>query len=88
MSCARRVLRADAHEVGAERSGDAGQRRVLRFPGVDALIEPFHAAGDVGGLIEGVAENGIGGYDADGAEEEEGDYEERQAMAIEERKEI
>ena len=81
------VLRTDAHEVGSQGAGDAGERRVLRFPGVITLIEPFHAAGNVGGFIEGVAENRIGGYDADGSQEQQGDYEE-EAMAFEKGKKI
>lgn len=82
-----RILRADAHEVGAKTRSHARQRRVLRLPGVNALIEPFHATSEVRGLVEGVAEYGIGGYDADGSEEEQGDHN-IEAVALEEWQEI
>ena len=36
---------------------------MLRLIQVRALIQPFHAARDMRRFVNGVAENGIGGYD-------------------------
>jgi hypothetical protein len=45
---------------------------MLRLPLVDALVQPLHAAGNVGGLVVGVAEDLVGGDNPDGCHQNQG----------------
>ena len=45
---------------------------MLRLPGIDALLQVLHAAGDVRRLVGGVIENVVRGYDAQGGEQHRG----------------
>ena len=60
-------LRSNTQQIGAQRRCHPRQRGMLRFIGVGPPVEPFHAAGDVVGLIGGVVENRVGGDDSDGS---------------------
>ena len=61
----RRPLRPDSQQVRPQRRRHARQRRMLRFVKVDVLVQPLHAAGDMGRLVGGVVEDRVGGGDAD-----------------------
>ena len=63
----RGALRSNAQQIGTHGGRDARQRGMLRFVGVGSLVEPFHSAGDVIGLIGGMVEDRVGGDDADGS---------------------
>jgi hypothetical protein len=60
-------------QVGRQRHHDAGQRGMLGFVVINALIEPLHSACDVRGFVGGVVEHRVGERDADGSEQDQPD---------------
>jgi hypothetical protein len=67
----------NAGEFEAEGGGDAGQGRVLVLKGVVMSFEPLHAGAEVGGFVDGVTEDGVGGCHAKRRDQEEGGCGER-----------
>jgi hypothetical protein len=56
---------------------------MLRLPLVDTLVQPLHAAGDVGGFVVRVAEDLVGGDNPDGRKQNQ-NYGDGPAMAFQE----
>src|ERR1019366_3142341 len=67
-----RILAPGAQQIGAQGCGHSRQRRMLRLPLVDALVQPLHAAGDVGWFVVGVAKNAVSGDNTDGCYQDQG----------------
>ena len=67
--------------VGVQGRGHSRWWRMLRLPLVDALVQPLHAAGDVGGFVVGVTKDLVGGDNPDGGKQNQG-YGDGEAMAF------
>ena len=59
------LLDPSSEEVRSQRAGYTRERRVLRFVAINAFVEPLHAACDMRRFIIGMAEDVVGGHDAD-----------------------
>src|SRR5579883_2101391 len=64
-------LRTDAAEEGTQGDRNPRQWRMLRLPGIDSLVEPFHSAGDVARLVNCMAKHRVGSRDAKGSDDSE-----------------
>ena len=71
---------AATHQEWAESHGDAGQRGVMGFVSIDALVEPLHAAGNVRRFVDGVVEDGVSRDDAQGSESEQAEEDEGRVL--------
>ena len=67
------ALAAKSQEIGAERRGDPRQRRMLRLPPVYALVQPLHAASDVGRLVGSMTEDRVSRYNPQRTEDNQRD---------------